>query len=168
MMIDAFDKRNTDCLHGFLRNGVSMDNYKLQMLLVESPTMLKVYSIETSDMGATGLVHVVHLLHLSVYNSWEAGKFQCFTWIKERYGRQNVMFCVVGDGWEECEAVQSMRYTHELKADVDEQNLLSKTSETARGLSAATIVESTLGLMPSQPPSNPYLVQGNATSNWGR
>ncbi|KAK6947440.1 hypothetical protein RJ641_000913 [Dillenia turbinata] len=48
--------------------------------------------------------------HGNVYSSWEVGKLQCFTWIKERYSRQNVRFCVIGDGWEECEAAQSMRW----------------------------------------------------------
>ncbi|KAK6947219.1 hypothetical protein RJ641_000692 [Dillenia turbinata] len=115
-----------------------------------------------------------------VYSSWEARKFQCFTWIKERYGRQNdkdtsistselcatdfvnrnLKYAFVNsigpdDRFKLLTTVKSCKYTHELKADVDEQNLLSKTSGTARGLSAETIVESTLGLMPSQPPSNP-------------
>lgn len=47
---------------------------------------------------------------LSVYSSWEVGKLQCFTWIKERFSGQNIQFCVIGDGWEECEAAQSMKW----------------------------------------------------------
>lgn len=45
-----------------------------------------------------------------VYSSLEVGKLQCFTWIKERFRGPNVQFCVIGDGWEECEASQSMRW----------------------------------------------------------
>ena len=47
---------------------------------------------------------------LSVYSSWEVGKLQCFSWIRERFSRPNVQFCVVGDGWEECEAAEAMRW----------------------------------------------------------
>lgn len=46
----------------------------------------------------------------NVYSSLDVGKLQCFTWIKERFGGPNVQFCVIGDGWEECEASQSMRW----------------------------------------------------------
>ena len=46
----------------------------------------------------------------SVYSSWEVGKLQCFSWIKERFSSPNVRFCVIGDGWEECEAAQTMRW----------------------------------------------------------
>ncbi|XP_074341468.1 protein phosphatase EYA [Apium graveolens] len=46
----------------------------------------------------------------NVYSSWEVGKLQCFTWIKERFSDQNIQFCVIGDGWEECEAAQSMKW----------------------------------------------------------
>ncbi|WOL18276.1 hypothetical protein Cni_G27069 [Canna indica] len=46
----------------------------------------------------------------SVYSSWEVGKHQCFSWIKERFGGPNVRFCVIGDGPEECEAAQKMRW----------------------------------------------------------
>ncbi|RVW49963.1 hypothetical protein CK203_017190 [Vitis vinifera] len=45
-----------------------------------------------------------------VYSSWEVGKLQCFSWIKERFSGPNVRFCVIGDGWEECEAAQTMRW----------------------------------------------------------
>ncbi|KAK4364610.1 hypothetical protein RND71_015968 [Anisodus tanguticus] len=46
----------------------------------------------------------------NVYSSWEVGKLQCFSWIKERFSGPNVQFCVIGDGWEECEAAESMRW----------------------------------------------------------
>lgn len=38
------------------------------------------------------------------------GKLQCFQWIKERFDSPNVRFCVIGDGSEECEAAQSMKW----------------------------------------------------------
>ncbi|KAL8461234.1 hypothetical protein ACS0TY_032631 [Phlomoides rotata] len=44
----------------------------------------------------------------NVYSSLEVGKLQCFMWIKERFKGPNVRFCVIGDGWEECEAAQAM------------------------------------------------------------
>ncbi|GMY29784.1 eyes absent homolog [Fagus crenata] len=50
------------------------------------------------------------LTHGNVYSSWEAGKVQCFQWIKQRFSGSNVRFCVIGDGWEECEAAQTMRW----------------------------------------------------------
>ncbi|KAF3449464.1 hypothetical protein FNV43_RR10192 [Rhamnella rubrinervis] len=46
----------------------------------------------------------------NVYSSLEVGKLQCFQWIKERFNSPNVRFCVIGDGWEECEAAESMRW----------------------------------------------------------
>lgn len=46
----------------------------------------------------------------SVYSSWEVGKLQCFHWIKERFSSQNVRFCVLGDGVEECEAAEVMKW----------------------------------------------------------
>ncbi|CAL9769805.1 unnamed protein product [Musa acuminata subsp. burmannicoides] len=46
----------------------------------------------------------------NVYSSWEVGKLRCFSWIKERFGGPNVRFCVIGDGTEECEAAQAMRW----------------------------------------------------------
>ncbi|KAL3499868.1 hypothetical protein ACH5RR_038961 [Cinchona calisaya] len=46
----------------------------------------------------------------NVYSSWEVGKLQCFSWIRERFSSPNVQFCVIGDGWEECEAAESMRW----------------------------------------------------------
>ncbi|KAG6478290.1 hypothetical protein ZIOFF_061725 [Zingiber officinale] len=44
----------------------------------------------------------------NVYSSWEVGKLRCFSWIKERFASENVRFCVIGDGNEECEAAQTM------------------------------------------------------------
>ncbi|GFP86413.1 eyes absent homolog 4 [Phtheirospermum japonicum] len=46
----------------------------------------------------------------NVYSSLEVGKRECFSWIKERYKGPNVQFCVIGDGWEECEAAEAMRW----------------------------------------------------------
>ncbi|OVA01286.1 hypothetical protein BVC80_1653g102 [Macleaya cordata] len=50
------------------------------------------------------------ITHQNVYSSWDVGKPQCFSWIKERFSGPNVQFCVIGDGWEECEAAQIMRW----------------------------------------------------------
>ncbi|KAB5573898.1 hypothetical protein DKX38_001092 [Salix brachista] len=50
------------------------------------------------------------IAHENVYSSWEVGKPQCFQWIKERFDGPNVHFCVIGDGWEECEGAQAMRW----------------------------------------------------------
>uniref|UniRef100_A0A7N2N1M6 protein-tyrosine-phosphatase n=1 Tax=Quercus lobata TaxID=97700 RepID=A0A7N2N1M6_QUELO len=50
------------------------------------------------------------ITHENVYSSWEEGKIQCFQWIKERFSSSNVRFCVIGDGWEECEAAKTMRW----------------------------------------------------------
>ncbi|KAJ6946835.1 hypothetical protein NC651_001510 [Populus alba x Populus x berolinensis] len=50
------------------------------------------------------------IAHENVYSSWEVGKPQCFQWIKERFNGPNVHFCVIGDGWEECEGAQAMQW----------------------------------------------------------
>lgn len=50
------------------------------------------------------------IAYKNVYSSWEVSKLKCFEWIKERWGNPNVRFCVIGDGWEECEAAQRMRW----------------------------------------------------------
>ncbi|KAJ7944610.1 Eyes absent family [Quillaja saponaria] len=50
------------------------------------------------------------ITHGNVYSSWEVSKLQCFQWIKERFSQPNVRFCVIGDGWEECAAAQTMRW----------------------------------------------------------
>lgn len=44
----------------------------------------------------------------NVYSAWDVGKVQCFTWIRERFNGQNVQFCVIGDGMEECGAAEAM------------------------------------------------------------
>ncbi|XP_042388652.1 eyes absent homolog isoform X3 [Zingiber officinale] len=46
----------------------------------------------------------------NVYSSWEVGKLQCFSWIKERFRGLNVRFCAIGDGPEECAAAETMRW----------------------------------------------------------
>ncbi|KAA0053053.1 eyes absent-like protein 2 [Cucumis melo var. makuwa] len=46
----------------------------------------------------------------NVYSSWEVEKVQCFQWIKERFDKPNVRFCAIGNGWEECEAAQSLKW----------------------------------------------------------
>ncbi|KAH7687341.1 Protein-tyrosine-phosphatase protein [Dioscorea alata] len=46
----------------------------------------------------------------NVYSSWDVGKLQCFSWIKERFSGQAVRFCVIGDGMEECMAAQRMSW----------------------------------------------------------
>ncbi|PWA81007.1 EYA-like protein [Artemisia annua] len=46
----------------------------------------------------------------NVYSSWEVGKYQCFSLIKERFNGPNVQFCAIGDGWEECEASENMQW----------------------------------------------------------
>ncbi|KAL1300265.1 hypothetical protein HN51_044946 [Arachis hypogaea] len=48
--------------------------------------------------------------HGNVYSSCVVGKTQCFRWIKERFNHPNVRFCVIGDGWEECQAAEIMRW----------------------------------------------------------
>lgn len=45
-----------------------------------------------------------------VYSSWEVGKLKCFSLIKERFGGPGVRFCAIGDGPEECQAAQFMRW----------------------------------------------------------
>ncbi|GKV10718.1 hypothetical protein SLEP1_g22042 [Rubroshorea leprosula] len=50
------------------------------------------------------------ITHENVYSSWEVGKLKCFQWIKERFNKPNIRFCVIGDGWEECHAAQIMQW----------------------------------------------------------
>ncbi|OIW10310.1 hypothetical protein TanjilG_28061 [Lupinus angustifolius] len=50
------------------------------------------------------------ITHGNVYSSWDVGKHQCFRWIKERFNHPNVRFCVIGDGWEECQAAEIMKW----------------------------------------------------------
>ncbi|KAL9246924.1 hypothetical protein vseg_020402 [Gypsophila vaccaria] len=46
----------------------------------------------------------------NVYSAWDVGKLQCFSWIRERFSGPNVQFCVIGDGWEESEAAEILRW----------------------------------------------------------
>ncbi|XP_021765675.1 eyes absent homolog 4-like [Chenopodium quinoa] len=46
----------------------------------------------------------------NIYSAWDVGKLRCFSWIKERFGGPDVQFCVIGDGWEECEAAEFLRW----------------------------------------------------------
>ncbi|KNA25878.1 hypothetical protein SOVF_002510 [Spinacia oleracea] len=46
----------------------------------------------------------------NIYSAWDVGKLRCFSWIKERYGGSDVQFCVIGDGWEECEAAEFLKW----------------------------------------------------------
>lgn len=50
------------------------------------------------------------IAHENVYSSWDVGKLKCFSLIKERFDGPNVRFCVIGDGREECEAAESLRW----------------------------------------------------------
>ncbi|KAK9120696.1 hypothetical protein Syun_018313 [Stephania yunnanensis] len=50
------------------------------------------------------------MTHQNVYSSWDVGKLRCFSLIKERFSGSNAQFCVIGDGWEECEAAESMKW----------------------------------------------------------
>lgn len=50
------------------------------------------------------------IIHENVYSSWEVGKLQCFSWIRDRFGGPSVRFCVIGDGMEECEAAERMSW----------------------------------------------------------
>ncbi|XP_057978537.1 eyes absent homolog isoform X2 [Malania oleifera] len=52
----------------------------------------------------------VLITHGNVYSSWEVGKLQCFLQIQDRFNSPNTQFCVIGDGWEECEAAQAMKW----------------------------------------------------------
>ncbi|XP_042479967.1 eyes absent homolog isoform X1 [Macadamia integrifolia] len=78
--------------------------YKNINVLVTSgsliPTLVKCLLFRLDDL----------FTHTNVYSSWEVGKLQCFSWIKERFGGPNVRFCAIGDGWEECEAAQTMAW----------------------------------------------------------
>ncbi|CAI9095411.1 OLC1v1031362C1 [Oldenlandia corymbosa var. corymbosa] len=46
----------------------------------------------------------------NVYSSWEVGKRLCFSLIRERFSSRNAQFCVIGDGVEECEAAEAMKW----------------------------------------------------------
>lgn len=46
----------------------------------------------------------------NVYSSTEVGKLQCFKWIQQRFDNARVKFCVIGDGLDECEAAQALKW----------------------------------------------------------
>lgn len=76
--------------------------FKLNMLVMFHNQLFAVESFLS--------VFLTLFITLLVYSSWEVGKLRCFSWIKERFGGPNVRFCVIGDGTEECEAAQAMRW----------------------------------------------------------
>ncbi|KAK2969521.1 hypothetical protein RJ640_029814 [Escallonia rubra] len=87
-------------------DGVALSNATFQHVnvLVTSgsliPSLVKCLLFQLDDLIPEG----------NVYSSWEVGKLQCFSLIKERFGGPNVQFCVIGDGWEECAAAQTMKW----------------------------------------------------------
>ncbi|KAL6979841.1 protein-tyrosine-phosphatase [Sarracenia purpurea var. burkii] len=84
--------------------GGSSANFQHVNILVTSgsliPSLVKCLLFRLDDL----------ITYENVYSSWEVGKLQCFSWIRERFNLPNVQFCVIGDGWEECEAAQAMRW----------------------------------------------------------
>lgn len=48
--------------------------------------------------------------HEHVYSSTEVGKLQCFQQIRQQYGNPQVKFCVIGDGLDECEAAEALKW----------------------------------------------------------
>ncbi|KAG5523932.1 hypothetical protein RHGRI_030808 [Rhododendron griersonianum] len=82
----------------------SITNFQHINVLVTSgsliPSLVKCLLFRLDDM----------ITYENVYSSWDVGKLQCFSMIKERFSGPNVQFCVIGDGWEECEAAQAMRW----------------------------------------------------------
>ncbi|XP_026406672.1 eyes absent homolog [Papaver somniferum] len=64
------------------------------------PSLVKCFLFRLDDL----------IMHQNVYSSWDVGKPKCFSWIKDRFNGPNVQFCVIGDGWEECEAAQIMKW----------------------------------------------------------
>ncbi|KAM1450182.1 hypothetical protein ACFX2I_037446 [Malus domestica] len=85
-------------------NESSASKYQHINLLVTSgsliPSLVKCLLFRLNNM----------ITHENVYSSWEVGKLQCFEQIKSRFNSPNARFCVIGDGWEECEAAQAMRW----------------------------------------------------------
>ncbi|MCO5582360.1 hypothetical protein L7F22_036254 [Adiantum nelumboides] len=45
-----------------------------------------------------------------VYSSTEVGKLQCFYWIRQRFVNPRSKFCVIGDGLDECEAAEALKW----------------------------------------------------------
>lgn len=68
-----------------------------------------------------------------VYSSLEVGKLQCFSWIKDRFNGSDVQFCVVGDGWEECEAAETMKWPF-VKIDLQPNSIHQFPGLTSRDL----------------------------------
>ncbi|KAI3851658.1 hypothetical protein MKX03_022303 [Papaver bracteatum] len=64
------------------------------------PSLVKCFLFRLDDL----------IMHQNVYSSWDVGKPKCFSWIKDCFNGPNVQFCVIGDGWEECEAAQIMKW----------------------------------------------------------
>ncbi|KAI5071415.1 hypothetical protein GOP47_0013666 [Adiantum capillus-veneris] len=48
--------------------------------------------------------------HEHVYSSTEVGKLQCFQWIRQRFDSPQPKFCVIGDGLDECEAAEALKW----------------------------------------------------------
>ncbi|KAG0503040.1 hypothetical protein HPP92_003112 [Vanilla planifolia] len=67
----------------------------------------------------------------NVYSSWEVGKLQCFSWIRERFNGPWTRFCVIGDGMEECEAAERMHWPF-IKVDFRPKGLHRLPSLTVR------------------------------------
>ncbi|KAI8531180.1 hypothetical protein RHMOL_Rhmol11G0117100 [Rhododendron molle] len=88
----------------------------LRLWGIGKPSLYQLSLIAHVFEGSGGLENPVipavinSLLCSTVYSSWDVGKLQCFSMIKERFSGPNVQFCVIGDGWEECEAAQAMRW----------------------------------------------------------
>ncbi|KAI3918539.1 hypothetical protein MKX01_041859 [Papaver californicum] len=64
------------------------------------PSLVKCFLFRLDDL----------IMHQKVYSSWDVGKPKCFSWIKDRFNGPNVQFCVIGNGCEECEAAQIMKW----------------------------------------------------------
>lgn len=105
-LTDSFTDGWLSSARNFLEQSLGSSNNKSENIhvLVTSgyliPSLVKCMLFRLEDL----------IMHQNVYSSWDVGKLQCFTWIKERFSGPNVRFCVLGDGWEECEAAQSMRW----------------------------------------------------------
>ncbi|KAA8525903.1 hypothetical protein F0562_007997 [Nyssa sinensis] len=90
-----------------LADGISYSNdtefYHINILVTSGsliPSLVKCLLFRLDDL----------ITYRDVYSSWEVGKLQCFSWIRERFSSPDVQFCVIGDGWEECEAAQTMKW----------------------------------------------------------
>ncbi|KAJ8434194.1 hypothetical protein Cgig2_004665 [Carnegiea gigantea] len=77
--------------------------------LDENSLFLSFHSEPSEKMAPDGQL-ISLLFKIGLYSSWDVGKLRCFSWIKERFSGPNVQFCVIGDGWEECEAAEMLRW----------------------------------------------------------